>query len=255
VSQPGRRASVLIFWLGALGLGLVFTVGALGLPDVGEVPHPYAARAIPVAVAHDTGNVIGSVTFDQRGFDTLGEEFILLTAAVGSILLLRRKRDEDEDAGVEHEFGPEDVFEAVRLVGVALLPVTLLVGAYIVVHGTVSPGGGFQGGVILATAVHLAYLAGDYRTLEQLRPLGAFDVGEAVAAGAYVVIGLVGLLAGGSFLINFMPQGVMGELQSGGTVLLLNITVGIEVGCAFTLLVAKFLDQALLVNTRRGSER
>jgi multicomponent Na+:H+ antiporter subunit B len=109
--------------------------------------------------------------------------------------------------------------------------------------------------VILATAVHLAYLAGDYRTLEQLRPLGAFDVGEAVAAGAYVVIGLVGLLAGGSFLINFMPQGVMGELQSGGTVLLLNITVGIEVGCAFTLLVAKFLNQALLVNTRRGSER
>jgi multicomponent Na+:H+ antiporter subunit B len=244
------RTIRVIFGLGAVGFAALLTVAVSGLPSIGDVNHPYAARAVPTAIGKHTSNVVGSVTFDQRGFDTLGEEFILLTAAVGTILLLRRMRTEDEDRGVEHEFGPADVFDAVRLVGVALLPVTLLVGAYIVLHGPVSPGGGFQGGVVLATGIHLAYLGGDYHVLERLRPVPVFDVGEAIGAAAYVVIGLAGLLYGGSFLVNTFPTRALGAPASGGTVFALNIAVGLEVGSALVLLVAKFLDQALLVRGR-----
>lgn len=241
-----------VFWLGSIGLAVMLVIGVTGLAPAGEVDHPYATRAVGAAVSQQTGNVVGSVTFDQRGFDTLGEELILLTAAVGTILLLRRMRSEDDSRGIEHGFGPEDVFEAVRLLGIALLPVTLLVGGYIVVHGTSSPGGGFQGGVVLATGIHLAYLAGDYHVLERLRPVPVFDVAEAVGAGAYVVIGIAALLTSGSFLANTLPLGTLGEVGSGGSVLALNIAVGLEVGSALVLLIAKFLDQALLVRSEAG---
>ncbi|HEY7044028.1 MAG TPA: MnhB domain-containing protein [Nocardioidaceae bacterium] len=247
MSSRHRPTTMAVFWVGAAGFAALFALAAWGLPSVGDVAHPYAERAVPTAVQHDTANVIGSVTFDQRGLDTLGEEFILLAAAVGTILLLRRLSGEDEESGVEHEFRQRDVFDAVRLAGVALLPVTLLVGAYIVLHGTVSPGGGFQGGVVLATGVHLAYLGGDYHVLERLRPVLVFDVGEAIGAAGYVIVGAVGVVVTGSFLANVLPTGTMGDVNSGGTVFVLNVAVGFEVGSALVLLIARFLDQGLLI--------
>ena len=111
------------------------------LPGAGAVPHPYGSRAVTAAIGHATDNAVASMTLDERGFDTLGEEMLLLAAATGTILLLRKLGEESrQESG--HGYGPEDVFEAVRLVGYLLLPLTLLVGAYIVLHGHLSPGGG-----------------------------------------------------------------------------------------------------------------
>jgi multicomponent Na+:H+ antiporter subunit B len=242
------RARLVLFGAGAIGLIALLVAGFADIPEFGAEEHPYGDRAVVAAQQRQTANAVASVTFDQRGYDTLGEEFILFTAALGAIVLLRRVRDEEEEEGRRHTHGPAEVFDAVRLTGIVLLPVTLVVGVYVVLHGHVSPGGGFQGGVVVATGLLLLYLAGDYPALEALRPVPVFEVGEAVGAAGYAVIGLLGLAIGGSFLLNFLPLGTLGSLGSAGTVLALNVVVGIEVASAMMLLVAKFLEQALLIH-------
>ena len=244
-----ERAGRLLFALGGVGSAVLIALALGGLPRLGEVPHPYGARAVTAAVGRHTANVVSSVNFDQRAFDTLGEEFVLFGAAVAALLLLRRMRNEEEWSGIE-EVGPADVWSAVNLAGFALLAPTLMVGLYIVAHGAVSPGGGFQGGAVLATGLHLAYLAGDYRVLERLRPLAVFDVAEAVGAAGFVLIGISGLFLGDPFLANWLPTGTLGSLTSAGMVELLNVAVGMEVASALILLLSKFLEQALLVHER-----
>ncbi len=248
--MTGPRTARLLFAVGAGGIGLVFVLAVLRLPGFGQPHHPYGARAVAAAVAQHTANAVGSVTFDQRGFDTMGEEFILFAAALAALLLLRQLRSEEEAAGQRHDYGPEDVFAGVRLMGFVMLPVTLLVGGYVVVHGAISPGGGFQGGVVLATGLHLAYLAGDFRTLERLRPLPVLDVTEAMGAATYTIVGFAALASGAGFLANVLPHGRLTDLMSSGTVPLLNVAVGAEVGSAVVLILAKFLEQALTKDRR-----
>ncbi|GAA4601302.1 hypothetical protein GCM10023195_03120 [Actinoallomurus liliacearum] len=220
-----RGVRFAVFAVGAAGLGVLFVLAAFRLPDFGGRFHPYGDRAVASAIAEKTKNVVSSVNFDQRAFDTVGEELILFASALGAVVLLRTVRREREEEAGEHGYGPADVFDALRLTGYVLLPVTLLVGVYIVAHGHLSPGGGFQGGVVLGTALHLLYLTGDYPALARLRPVPAFEAGEALAAGAFVMVGLAGA----------------GLVKTGNTL------VGLEVGCAIVLVLAKFFEQALLV--------
>jgi multicomponent Na+:H+ antiporter subunit B len=245
-------ASRLLLAVGTVGTAVVLLLGLGGLPHLGDVPHPYGDRAVHAALGHDTANVVSSVNFDQRAFDTLGEEFVLLAAAVAAVLLLRRFHGEEQDAH-DLDFGPKDVWSAANLVGFALLAPTILVGLYVVAHGAVSPGGGFQGGAVLATGLHLAYLAGDYSILRRLRPLAVFDVAEAIGAAGFVLLGFSALFVGDPFLTNWLPTGTLGDLASAGMVELFNVAVGMEVASALVLLLAKFLDQALVVR-RDGDE-
>jgi multicomponent Na+:H+ antiporter subunit B len=221
--SPRGRLVVLLF--GGTGLAVLFTLAALGLPGFGGTSHPYGQRTLPNAIARHTPNVISSINFDQRAFDTLGEELILMASALAAVVILRTVRAEQEDAAGEHAYGPAQVYDALRLTGYLLLPVTLMTGVYIVAHGYLSPGGGFQGGVILGSAIHLIYLSGDYPALARIRPIPVFEAGEALAAGAFVVLAL----------------GFAGQVTA------MNAVVGLEVGCAVVLVLAKFFEQALLV--------
>lgn len=248
------RLRVALTVVGVAGVASLLLAAFLDLPDFGSVPHPYGARAVEAALDQQTANAVASVVFDQRGVDTLGEEFILFTAAVGAILLLRRLADETEADRLDEQDLGAGVFEAVRLVGMLMFPITVLVGAYVVVHGHVSPGGGFQGGVILASGLHVAYLAGDIPVLRRLRSLTAVDVTEAVAASGFVAVGLVAMAVGSAFLENVLPKGALTGLLSGGTVPLLNVVTGVEVTAALVLLVGKFLEQGLLTDAGEGEQ-
>jgi multicomponent Na+:H+ antiporter subunit B len=134
-----------------------------------------------------------------------------------------------------------------RLFGYLLLPLTLVVGLDVVLHGHVTPGGGFQGGVVLATGLHLLYVAGDHRALQRLRPDPLFEYGEAAGAAGYVVLGLGTLAATGAFLANVLPYGQFGQLLSAGTVPVLDATVGVAVGSGAVVLLSQFLRQIALV--------
>ncbi|GAA2171114.1 MnhB domain-containing protein [Actinomadura napierensis] len=224
------RTRILLFAAGAAGSAALFTAGALDLPRFGGALHPYGDRAVHQALRESTTNTVSSVNFDQRAFDTIGEELILMASAIGAVVLLRVVGKEAEDQGATHRHGPAEVSDALRIVGYLLLPVTLLIGVYVVAHGAQSPGGGFQGGVILGTAIHLLYLAGDYPALQRLRPIPVFESTEALAAGVFVAM----------------------ALAAAGAVPALNGAVGVEVGCALVLLIGKFFEQALLVREPPG---
>ncbi|KQW07047.1 MnhB domain-containing protein [Streptomyces sp. Root369] len=236
-----RRVRLWLLAVGGTGLATLFVAAALDLPAFGGDRHPYGDRAVHASLARHTANVIASVNFDQRAFDTLGEMTILFAAVVGCVILLRQTRDEHRDRPV-----PEKVARPVRRHALLVLPVALLTGLYVIAHGQLSPGGGFQGGVVAATSLHLLYLGADYRALERVRPVGLYETGDAIATSAYVVTGLAGLIGGTAFLANtVLPYGTFNTLSSGGTVPLLNAAVGMEVACAVVVLLARFLDQAV----------
>jgi multicomponent Na+:H+ antiporter subunit B len=231
---------LVLFLVAAAVFAAAFTAACTDLPRFGTSSHPYGSRAVSAALEHRTANVISAINFDQRALDTLGEESILFGSVLGALALLRRARDEDRG-----DPEPGRVLPSTRLFGAGLLPVTVLVGAYVVAHGQLSPGGGFQGGVVLATGLHLAYVAADYRVLRRVRPLAVFAALDAVGAGAFAALGLAGLITGAAYLQNVLPLGTFNQLSSAGLVPLVNAAVGLEVASGVIVLIAQFLDQAV----------
>ena len=244
-----------VFLAAAVVAGGLLLWGLTGLPSYGVYPGPYGDVLNEVAVAerHAT-NVVAAVAFDYRAFDTMGEESILFAAVVGVAVLLRAQRDEreeppDEDAADRRAPGTSN---AVRVLGLAMVGPTVLFGLYVVTHGHPSPGGGFSGGVVLATGALLIYLSGEYVTLRRVRPEALIDVATATGTAAFVGVGLLGLVVGGSFLYNALPLGQPGTLLSAGAIPPINLAVAVEVAGGLVLLLSEFHEQTLVV--RRPGE-
>jgi multicomponent Na+:H+ antiporter subunit B len=241
------RARTVICLLGAAGVALMLVLAFFRMPALGGDAHLYRDLVRPVAGLHSTPNLVSSINFDLRALDTLGEETIVAAAVVGGLSLLAPSKKERKRI----ELTERPVPPAVKLAGYLMLPVTVLLGFDIVLHGHLTPGGGFQGGVVLATGWHLLYISGSYPALERLRPIEWCEYAEASGTGLYVVTGLLGLALGGVFLTNFLPTGQSGALVSAGIVPILSILVGVEVSGGFLVLLAQFLEQSLI---REGSE-
>jgi multicomponent Na+:H+ antiporter subunit B len=242
----------------ALGLGALAALGALavwavtGLPDFGHPRGPYATAGVRLMLEerHVDNTVVG-ITFDLRGIDTLGEELILFSAALGATLLLRGQRREGrvEEAVERSDAARARIPPSLRALGAYLVGPTLMLAVYLILHGNLTPGGGFQGGVIGAAALLLVYAAGQLVALERVRPVALAELAEAVGAAAYVLVAVGGIVFATVAMANFLPFGTAGSLLSGGTIPVLNIAVGVEVTGALTLIFTEFLDQALLRRT------
>ena len=127
----------------------------------------------------------------------------------------------------------------------------VVAGWWLASHAQTSPSGGFQGGVVLATAFVLIYLAGEFLVFKRFSPVTLIDVVEAVGAGGFAAVGLSAVLMGLPYLTNFLPLGqVPGAVSSSGTIALISFFVGLEVAAAFILIVGELLEQTLLI--RRG---
>ncbi len=247
-----QRLRMIVFAAGLLGFAALLAWGLGGLPDFGDFAGRYgqylAHQAVPQR--HATSS-ISVTTFDFRGVDTLIEEFILFTAAVGVVALLRVQRASEEvPAEPESTRRPTARSGSLRGLATALVAPMLVLGIDIVLHGHLTPGGGFQGGVILMSALFLIYLAGSHLGLGALRPMAAMEASEGIGAAGFALIGLAGLVIAGAYLENFLPFGGESHLVSGGVIPLLNIAVGLEVMGALLIVVAELLDQRLLM--RRG---
>jgi multicomponent Na+:H+ antiporter subunit B len=242
VTRRVRSALALV----ALGvLGAVLVVAVTGLEPFGDYPGPYGdvlARVVPGE--RHTGQLVAATVFDYRGFDTLGEEMILFAAACGCAALLRvRRREREDDAGAPAR--PVPSFAA-RAMGAALVGPVLVLGAYVIAHGHLTPGGGFSGGVIVAGALLLAYAAGQVVRLHRVGSIALLEGAEALGAAGFLALALGGLIAAGALLQNFLPLGTSGLLLSAGTIPVGNVAVGIEVAGAVALIFAEFLEQTLL---------
>jgi multicomponent Na+:H+ antiporter subunit B len=125
----------------------------------------------------------------------------------------------------------------IRTVSRLLVGLIFLYGIYIILHGHLSPGGGFGGGVVLALgllAILLAY--GREETLKWLR-LGLLKDLERLSPLLFLLIGLVGLAAGSAFLANVLSKGRLFALLSSGLILPLNVVIGLKVGLSLFLVV------------------
>jgi multicomponent Na+:H+ antiporter subunit B len=240
-----------LFAIAAAGLTACYLWAFTGLPGFGNYPGPYGNDILRDAIAQTNATgVVSAINFDYRGFDTVGEEFILFTAAAGMSVVLRRLRGEHEqspyDRAVHRDLPPTS--DAVRVSALALAGPVALIGWWLASHAQTDPSGGFQGGVILASAFMLVYLSGEFLAFRRLSPVALLDGAEALGAGAFVAIGLAAVVQGLPYLDNFLPLGtVPGAVSSSGTIALISFFVGIEVAAAFTLIIGELLGQTLLV--------
>jgi multicomponent Na+:H+ antiporter subunit B len=244
---PGLRRW--IFLGGIAALAAFYLWGLSGLPGFGNYPGPYGdiINRIAVAQTNATG-VVSAVNFEYRGFDTLGEEFILFVAACGVSVVLRHLRGEQERDDPTSDWAVPPATDAVRLMALSFTGPVVVVGWYLVSHAQTSPSGGFQGGVVLATAFVLIYLAGEFLLFKRISPVDLTDAVEAVGAGGFAGVGLAALAMGLAYLANFLPRGTTpGAVSSSGTIALISFCVGVEVAAAFLLIAAELVEQTLLV--------
>jgi multicomponent Na+:H+ antiporter subunit B len=252
-----RRARLLMFAFAVAGFGAVLVLGLSGLPAFGDYHGVYGhvIDGIGVTERHAT-DLVTALNFDIRGFDTLGEEFILFGSVLGVVLILREMRGDrerpTEHQGHEHTFA--DASEALRALSLVLIPALVALGVYIVVHGQITPGGGFQGGVILAAGPLAVFLAGRYMRMRVIAPQTVIELGEALGAIGYGLVGLGGLVFVGVFFKNFLPLGIPGHLLSAGQIDVASVAVGLEVSGAFLVAFSEFLDQAIVVKSAPPGE-
>ena len=245
---PRQRAW--FFAVAAAGLVACYLWAFTGLPGFGNYPGPYGQEILRRAVGetHATG-VVSAVNFLYRGFDTVGEEFILFAAAAGMSVVLRKLRAERETEPVD-EAGSRTIpatSGAMRVAALVMVGPTVVIGWWLASHAQTAPSGGFQGGVILASAFILIYLSGEFLTFRRLSPVALVDAVEAIGAAGFAAIGLAAVVMNLPFLSDYLPLGqIPGAVSSSGTIALISFFVGVEVAAAFAAIVGELLEQTLL---------
>jgi len=226
-----RRFAALLF-AGGLGFVLLVIVTQLNL---GQTPMIVGQEMLNVAGAQvGAANIVTSVLLAYRGFDTLGELSVLFAAATVIGLVLGHRRSNaavDPDGGFVLQAGADLLF-----------PLLLVVGCNIILYGHLTPGGGFQGGVILAAAFFVGVLGRPSTGLDH----SVIEVIEGFAGSAFIAVGLWALFAEGEFLMPMLDPGTVGDLISAGTLPLLSLALGLKVGSELAGLMTS------LANTEAG---
>jgi multicomponent Na+:H+ antiporter subunit B len=237
-----------VFIAGAAGMAILFALMCRTLPGPLLLRNRYAQEinSRVFAERHVT-DAVAAVNFDYRGFDTVGEEFILFVAVLGSISLLRLTSDKPERllpdaADPRRDIAPSD---AIALWILVMIGPKVLFGLYVVTHGQLTPGGGFQGGVVLATSALMIYVGESFAMFRKVTPRRLVEFAEAAGAGGFLLIGMLAWFWGKPFLTNVLPLGKPHELTSGGTMPLVSVSTGLEVSAGFILLLYVFLEENL----------
>ncbi len=165
-------------------------------------------------------NLVSSVIVTYRGLDTLGEVAVLFIAAAGVGFFLRREGKNEKAARRQ---ASQILFSGTAF----LFPLILVFGVYIFLHGHLTPGGGFQGGVVIATAFVLLLLTDVSASINN----SVLHLVESLSGASYVAIGILGLVLAAGFLDNrFLELGEFGSLISAGAIPLIYSFIGLKVG-------------------------
>ena len=223
-----REISSLVFIVGlGLLLGAVLKIVAYDNILTGGVGTHILTHAAPDL---GTANIVTSVLLAYRGLDTLGELTVLFVAATAAGLVLGQRR---ADAPFESDAG-----FILRTAADLLFPFLIILGIYIILHGHLTPGGGFQGGAILAAAFFVPILASPASPLNHRVSSSV----EGLAGAAFIIIGLLALFSDGYFLAPLLGKGTVGALFSAGSLPLLYMAVGLKVGAELAGLLARLQE-------------
>lgn len=241
---PGWRIALCVAALAVLAPA-VWRV-AVALPAFGSPTELYGAtvNALLPAARHVT-NMVAAVNFDIRGFDTLGEETMLVCAVTGAVILLRGSRGESKTAQAGRRPGRKVMQRSDATVLICRLAATftLLFGVYMALHGTVTPGGGFQGGAIAASSLMLLYLGEGYARWRAIVRSAALACLEGGGAFLFAAAAAVPLALGHPVLENILPFGTPKDLYSGGLMVVTNFAVFLSVAGSFGLLFLEFMEE------------
>ncbi len=255
-SATGRRARVAAL----AALALVAAVGLFAFQVLADFP-PFG-RSVMERLADapstrylldglaGTGapNIVTAVLLDFRAYDTLGEATVLFCAVLGARAILRRQgrapaatTEGGDLAEMTADPAGEDMGSIVLTVARWLSGLILTYGVYVILHGHLTPGGAFEGGVIIACGFILLTLAsGQAQGLGQLsrRAAAAFN-----SAGVLLFLALAWAGMGwadGMFFENFIatPEAARFTLFSGGIIPLSNIGLGLMVTSSLFLVFA-----------------
>jgi len=180
--------------------------------------------------ASDTGaaNLVTSVVLGFRGFDTLGEVLVLFLASLGVGIVLGSAQEGKEEK--------KSSSLIMRLMADLLFPFILLLGTYIFIQGHLTPGGGFQGGAVYASGFLLIYLVHN----KKFR-FGVSEYIESFSGLVFVGLGILGLIIGGAFLINFLSKGELTHLFSAGIIPIIYIFIGVKVGSELSSIIYRMM--------------
>lgn len=177
----------------------------------------------------DIPNVVTAVLASFRGYDTLGEVFVIFTAGIGVMFVLGTPWSRLADArtplpeakGLRHHLIP-------RVVGRLLIPFIVLFGLYVQFHGDYGPGGGFQAGALIAAGLVLhALLDGETAALRVVPAhllVGMVAIGPLIYGG----VGVATMLLGGPFL-NYSLLSASPVAGQHLGILLIEVGVGVTV--------------------------
>jgi len=227
-----KRFTVLLL---LFGIGTLFTSLLLGYTPDTALNLTARYYADHTAQEIGTANIVTAIIVTYRGLDTLGEVTVLfLTAAIVG-LVLAHGRERKSGQGRELPPSGELLITGSRL----LVPLILLLGVYVFVNGHLTPGGGFQGGAVLASAILLLLLTDPLRRFSH----SLISAVESVSGLLFVTIGVLGIFLAGGFLDNrILPTGTLGELFSAGAIPIIYSLIGLKVGAEFSSMLVKLSE-------------
>ncbi|MBN1295026.1 MAG: Na(+)/H(+) antiporter subunit B [Candidatus Latescibacteria bacterium] len=226
------RKIISIVLLSIIAIGIILSIAEIpfGKPKM-KVGKYYIDKGVK-----DTGatNIITSVVVNYRGFDTLGEVTVLFIAAVGvgAVLVTAEKKQKErvtEKASLVLSTGCRFLF-----------PLILLLGAYIFVNGHLTPGGGFQGGAVIASAFLLFYMGCRWKRINKIKAQALESLGGLV----FIITGLLGLIIGNYFMMNFLPKGIPNQLFSAGIIPVIYIALGCKVGSELAGVIDNMIEES-----------
>ena len=201
--------------------------GADDAPTVNEVAERYVEKG-----TEETGavNTVAGMILDYRAFDTLGESFVLFTAMCAVTMLMnapgkRRVRKLDYEV-LDYYQDP-----IIRTVCKLVIPIILMFGIYILLNGHLSPGGGFSGGAIMASALIIYALVWGGERASRAIPSKALRIIVLCALGFYACSKTYSFFTGANHLHSIISPGTPGRILSAGLILPLNVAVGFVVCC------------------------
>jgi len=223
-----RIIAIVLLTIVVLGIALSLTEVPFGTPKT-HVGDYYVKEGVK-----ETGavNIVTSVVLNYRGFDTLGEVTVLFIATIGLGALLTTHKERKKK---------RDVMPASLILSTGcrfLFPLLHIFGIYIIIHGHLSPGGGFQGGAIIASAFLLTYLGCQGVRISERRS----KLTESLGGLVFVIVGVLGLIFGGYFLLNFLPKGTPFSLLSAGIIPIIYVAIGFKVGSELVSVIDNLME-------------
>lgn len=218
---------------------LLFTISFLPRYGVENPESTVVVRRYVENGLHETGavNIISGIILDYRAFDTLGESHVLFTALMCVTVLLQKDRKNMRTQYEDfytirdekyHELYRESIM---RMVAGILLPCLLLYGAYVLLNGQISPGGGFSGGAVIGSGLIICAAAFGFVSTDRVITKRAANLIAFFSLGFYSFAKGYVFFTGANGMENHIPKGTPGAILSGGLILPLDIAVGLVVAC------------------------